>query len=253
MCTKKVQDKETMLQFDSYQACRSHYETVHGQHFNSKICDVCGLKFSKRVVLAQHRYNKHSIDPPEDIKLFRCEECDHMSVTLVCLEKHARKMHGKKVSEVDSIVDEKAKATADKTTKKPPTKKVAPVLKKSRLESVEVEEEEGNSDNGINSMEVGEEEEDDTASKESEDTSGSEEDEDADNSEPMTCAASSATPWQPAMSMYADACPIPALPNFQYSFTGNNGYNGASMPVFNGMAGPYMNPSDCQVSLIPVF
>lgn len=76
------------LKFDSYYEFRKHLQETHSEKADSKICEYCGYKASKRNLHLYHLYTKHGVDPPKNVKFPKCTQCSYIALSESLLVKH---------------------------------------------------------------------------------------------------------------------------------------------------------------------
>uniref|UniRef100_A0A146M114 Centrosome-associated zinc finger protein CP190 n=1 Tax=Lygus hesperus TaxID=30085 RepID=A0A146M114_LYGHE len=77
------------LKFDSYYEFRRHFVEVHNEKFDSRTCEHCGYKTSKRNLYLYHLFTKHNVAPPKNINFPKCEQCGYIALSEGLLHKHA--------------------------------------------------------------------------------------------------------------------------------------------------------------------
>uniref|UniRef100_T1HKZ9 Uncharacterized protein n=1 Tax=Rhodnius prolixus TaxID=13249 RepID=T1HKZ9_RHOPR len=76
------------LKFESYYEFRKHLQETHSEKGDSKICEYCGYKASKRNLHLYHLYTKHGVDPPKNVKFPKCTQCSYIALSESLLVKH---------------------------------------------------------------------------------------------------------------------------------------------------------------------
>lgn len=79
---------EKPLELESYYQYRRHLQDVHMEKFDSRICEHCGYKASKRNLLLYHLCIKHGIAPPRNCQFPKCDQCDYIALSESLLIKH---------------------------------------------------------------------------------------------------------------------------------------------------------------------
>ena len=64
-CTRCLRVGGKILEFSSYQGCRTHMTKVHSVMFDPNSCEQCGEKCPDRTALALHKADRHGIQLPE--------------------------------------------------------------------------------------------------------------------------------------------------------------------------------------------
>ena len=64
-CTRCLRVGGKLLEFSSYQGCRTHLTKVHSVRFDPNSCEQCGEKCPDSAALAHHRADRHGIQLPE--------------------------------------------------------------------------------------------------------------------------------------------------------------------------------------------
>lgn len=79
----------TELKFNDYLSFRRHLQETHNERLDSRICEYCGYKSSKRNLYLYHLLTKHNVPPPKNINFPKCSECDYIALSESLLLKHA--------------------------------------------------------------------------------------------------------------------------------------------------------------------
>uniref|UniRef100_A0A182M369 BTB domain-containing protein n=1 Tax=Anopheles culicifacies TaxID=139723 RepID=A0A182M369_9DIPT len=82
------------ISIPSYKAFYNHLIHKHKERIDVRICEHCGFKAQQRNPhLIYHMFTEHKIKPT--IKFPRCDECDHVAMTVDDLQKHEEEMHSR--------------------------------------------------------------------------------------------------------------------------------------------------------------
>ncbi|KAF6208574.1 hypothetical protein GE061_017032 [Apolygus lucorum] len=76
------------LKFGSYYEYRRHFVEVHNEKFDSRTCEHCGYKTSKRNLYLYHMFTKHSVAPPKNVNFPKCDQCGYIALSEGLLQKH---------------------------------------------------------------------------------------------------------------------------------------------------------------------
>ncbi|CAH1396519.1 unnamed protein product [Nezara viridula] len=77
------------LKFNDYLSFRRHLQETHNERLDSRVCEYCGYKSSKRNLHLYHLLTKHNVPPPKNINFPKCSECDYIALSETLLLKHA--------------------------------------------------------------------------------------------------------------------------------------------------------------------
>ena len=64
-CTRCLRAGGKILEFSSYQECRTHMTKVHSVTFDPNSCERCGEKCSDRTALTHHKADRHGVQLPD--------------------------------------------------------------------------------------------------------------------------------------------------------------------------------------------
>uniref|UniRef100_A0A182VRK0 BTB domain-containing protein n=1 Tax=Anopheles minimus TaxID=112268 RepID=A0A182VRK0_9DIPT len=82
------------ISIPSYKAFYNHLIHKHKERIDVRICEHCGFKAQQRNPhLIYHWHTEHKIKPA--IKFPRCDECDHVAMTVEDLQKHEEEVHSR--------------------------------------------------------------------------------------------------------------------------------------------------------------
>ncbi|XP_011502416.1 PREDICTED: centrosome-associated zinc finger protein CP190 [Ceratosolen solmsi marchali] len=74
--------------YTNYFMYRRHMQDVHGEKFDSRICEYCGYKATKRNILLYHMYTKHNVSRIKNTSFPKCQECSYIALSESLLIKH---------------------------------------------------------------------------------------------------------------------------------------------------------------------
>ena len=83
------------ISIPSYKGFRKHLINVHKEQIDSRICEHCGFRASRKMEMITHQFGEHQIKPPHDVKLYACSfnSCKFVTERTDLLEKHKRETH----------------------------------------------------------------------------------------------------------------------------------------------------------------
>ncbi|KAK9507049.1 hypothetical protein O3M35_008875 [Rhynocoris fuscipes] len=76
------------LKFESFVEFRKHMQEKHLEKVDSRACEFCGYKATKRNLHLYHLYTKHGVDPPKNVKFPKCSQCSYIALSESLLIKH---------------------------------------------------------------------------------------------------------------------------------------------------------------------
>ncbi|XP_014281448.1 centrosome-associated zinc finger protein Cp190 [Halyomorpha halys] len=75
--------------FNDYLSFRRHLQETHNERLDSRVCEYCGYKSSKRNLHLYHLLTKHNVPPPKNVNFPKCPECEYIALSESLLLKHA--------------------------------------------------------------------------------------------------------------------------------------------------------------------
>uniref|UniRef100_A0A8D9A955 Centrosome-associated zinc finger protein CP190 n=1 Tax=Cacopsylla melanoneura TaxID=428564 RepID=A0A8D9A955_9HEMI len=84
-----------------YRTWRTHMQDVHGEKFDVRVCEYCGLKLSKRNLYLYHLLRVHGIRS-DSMRFPECSYCSYIALTENLLYKHCKNVHNKLIGFVCS-------------------------------------------------------------------------------------------------------------------------------------------------------
>ncbi|KAL1454121.1 hypothetical protein WDU94_010402 [Cyamophila willieti] len=84
-----------------YRTWRRHMQDVHGEKFDVRVCEYCGLKLSKRNLYLYHLLRVHGVRS-ESMQFPECSYCSYIALTENLLYKHCKNVHNKLIGFVCS-------------------------------------------------------------------------------------------------------------------------------------------------------
>lgn len=91
------------ISIPSYKGFRRHLINVHRQKIDTRLCEHCGWRSTKRLDLHHHILVQHEIQPPKDLNYPKCGLCTFVALDQTALRKHKEEDHQNQSSQQHCI------------------------------------------------------------------------------------------------------------------------------------------------------